>query len=125
MMFSANIKINDVVSEQSPQVLRDHERPSQARQKILEQRCSIGSARPVTSNNRPKVPNHEKITSGSPGWISAAGIGSGMLLGTFLGSGDFIGVRCGRHGRGIHSFCSILSGGHANYPCCSNCTLQL
>ena len=76
-----------------------------------------------TPNDRPKVPNHEKITSGSSGSVSAPGIGSGMLLGTFLGSGDFIGVRCGRHGRGIDSFCSILSGGQAKCPYCSNCTL--
>ena len=75
-----------------------------------------------TPNDSPKVPNHEKITSGSSGSVSAPGIGSGMLLGTFLGSGDVVGVNSRRHGRDIDSFCFILSGGEAKCPYCSNCT---
>ena len=69
------------------------------------------------------MPNHEKITSGSSGWVSAAGIGSGMLLGTFLGSGDVVGANSRRHGRDIDSFCFILSDGEAKCPYGSNCTL--
>ena len=49
--------------------------------------------------------------------------GSGMLLGTFLGFGDVVGVNSRRHGCDIDSFCSILSGGEAKCPYCSNCTL--
>ena len=83
-------------------------------------RSGVGGGYP---NDRPKVPNHEKITSGSSGWASAPGIGSGMLLGTFLGFADVVGVNSRRHGCDIDSFCSILSGGEAKCPYCSNCTL--
>ena len=37
----------------------------------------------------------KKITSGSSGWVQDVDIGSGMLSGTFLGSGDSIGMRSG------------------------------
>ena len=96
-------------------------RPSRAGKKILERRrphpiqpCAGAG----TQNDRPKVPNHEKITSGSSGWVYAAGIGSGMLLGTLLGSRDLVGVSCDRYGRGIDSFRSNLIGGQAKCPYC-------
>ena len=108
------------MTEQAPPDGRG--RHSRAGREILEEQNITGSGRPCTQNDCSEAPNHEKITSASSRWPSAAGIGSGMLLGTFLGSGDVVGVRCGRHGRGIDSFRSILSGAQAK---CPNCTPEV